>query len=57
MSEFWTGFCLGWGCGAAAMWFHFWHSRLIRTRYEWYAERKARGISVPDDWEKPEENI
>lgn len=47
-------FALGWTFGAGFMWWYFNAVRLIRSRREWYADRKARGYSVPDDWEREE---
>lgn len=47
-------FGFGWFCGASLMWWHFHANRLIRSRREWYADRKARGHSVPDDWDREE---
>jgi len=49
--EFWVGFGLGWTIGAAVMWWWFVSNHLIRSRREWYADRRARGYRVPDDWE------
>lgn len=51
MSAF-DGFVLGWTLGAGIMWWHFWWHRLIRTRSEWYRDRKARGYEVPENWEE-----
>lgn len=44
------------GCsfGFALAWLYFLKTRLIRTRREWYADRKARGLWAPDDWDSPD---
>lgn len=51
------GIFLGFGLGAAAMWWHFAHSRLIRSKHEWYSdpiiagrypEEASRALSQPD---------
>lgn len=47
-------FALGSSFGFALAWWYFSATRLVRTRREWYADRKARGLSVPDDWEREE---
>jgi hypothetical protein len=47
-------FAIGWSLGACVMWAHFYCCDLIRTRREWYSARIARGLPVPDDWDKEE---
>ncbi len=47
-------FALGWFGGAAVVWWHFHSSGLIRSRSEWYADRKRRGLWVPEDWREDE---
>lgn len=47
-------FCVGVSTGFALAWGYFLSAGLIRTRREWYADRKARGLSVPDDWDRDE---
>ncbi len=49
-----THFALGWFGGAAVVWWHFHSSGLIRSRSEWYADRKRRGLWVPEDWREDE---
>ena len=52
-------FCLGFSCGAGAMWWHFSRSRLIRTQHEWYSDpviastypdQADEALSKPDSW-------
>lgn len=45
-------FAAGWASGSLAVWRYFKSAGLIRTRAEYYAARKARGLSVPVDWWK-----
>lgn len=40
------GLTVGW----VANWYYFLACRLIRSRSEWYRDRKRRGLSVPPDW-------
>jgi hypothetical protein len=42
---------IGWFLGTCAMWAHFHFNHLIRSRSEWYRDRKTRGYDVPSDWE------
>ena len=53
-NDFLIGACVGWFIGSSLMWWHFWANHLIRSRREWYADRKARGLSVPADWDREE---
>jgi hypothetical protein len=46
-----VGLCFGWALGFVACWAYFQSNRHIRTRREWYADRQARGLPVPEDWE------
>jgi hypothetical protein len=54
MSSLLISLALGWTAGFAAAWWYFLAQRLIRSRREWYADRRARGLPVPDDWEDGE---
>jgi hypothetical protein len=55
----WAWFCVGFSAGAGVMWWHFIHSRLIRTRHEWYSdpviaarypEEATEALNEPDTW-------
>jgi hypothetical protein len=52
MNLFLLGLVVGWAAGFGGCWVYFLLNRLIRTRSEWYADRRQRGLSVPDDWEE-----
>jgi hypothetical protein len=43
---------LGFSAGFACAWWYFLVTGLIRTRREYYADRRARGEDVPADWER-----
>lgn len=51
------GLCVGWTIGGLLLWTYFKMNRLLRTRAEWYRDRKARGLSVPEDWKDNHEDL
>lgn len=48
--DFVMGFCIGWFFGCVGIWLYFANQRLIRSRSEWYGDRRRRGLPVPDNW-------
>lgn len=54
MSAFGAGLMLGWMIGSVVMYLYIKAAGLFRTRKEFYADRLARGFSVPEDWEDEE---
>ncbi len=52
MQTFLLGLTLGWGIGGLFMYYYINRAGLFRTRREFYAARRAKGLPVPSDWDE-----